>query len=224
MAPAMGPSSQKKQSGSVAGGSIPTGYRAVARFLLASGGPRVLLIALVLVALLRACTGAGWEFVDLLLMAALISTRGIFEWLVHAYVLHARPLPLLGICLHSPLSRAHDLHHRSPDRVDGVLFKGRSNMLLVGGMLVVFPLLFGERGLALVFTGTLLLVVYEVFHVLAHSGTRPDPGYLAGIVAQHRRHHADNPDAFFGVSSRLGDRLFGTDSDTDDGNPAASGG
>lgn len=194
------------------------------RFLLASAGPRVLLGALVLVALLRAFSGDGWDLIDLLLIAALVSTRGIFEWLVHAYVLHARPLPTLGVCLHSALSRAHAEHHRNPGQVDGVLFKGRSNMLLVTGMLLVFPLLFGERGLTLVFTGTLLLGVYELFHVLAHSGTRLDAGYLAGLVSQHRRHHADNPDAFYGVSSRLGDRLFGTDRDPDDGNPAASGG
>lgn len=190
---------------------MPAGGRAVARFLVTAPGLQVLLAALLAIGILRALFADGWDPEDVAIMAGCFAFRGIGEWLVHAYVLHARPLPLVGWRLAGPLHAAHMAHHQHPDDVDGVMFKARSNLFLVLFSLLAFTMIFGDHGITLAFCGALLLLVYEIFHVLSHSATQPRPRWLRRILENHRHHHAGHEDECLGISSRLGDRLFGTD-------------
>ena len=51
---------------------------------------------------------------------------------------------------------------------------------------------------------------YEWTHLLAHSSYRPRTPYYRRLVRNHRIHHFRDPDALYGISSNLGDRLFAT--------------
>lgn len=190
---------------------LPDNYRQAVALMLAQGGPWVLISGIVTCALLRSLSGplTAWDGV---IFTAVFFGRGTIEWLIHTYVLHARPLPLVHWQCHSVLSRMHTEHHRHPGDIDTLFFGGKSLLLVTLVMAAAFSILIPRHELALTLLSVILLntLLYEWCHMLAHSTITPRSAYFRRIILNHRWHHYRDSQKWLGVSSTTGDKLFGT--------------
>lgn len=162
-------------------------------------------------ALLRILSGplTGW---DGLIFSVVFFGRGIIEWLVHTYILHARPLPWLHWRCRSALSRLHTEHHKNPSDITALFFGGKSVLLTTLVMAATFSMIMPRQELAPSLLMVILLntLLYEWCHMLAHSSITPSSAYFRRIILNHRWHHYRDSQKWLGVSSTLGDKLFGT--------------
>lgn len=75
-------------------------------------------VAVVAVALVARIVVGSWAANDLVVVAALIGIQPFFEWAFHVYVLHYRPLTVLGRTIDFELARKHRDHHVDPSVVE----------------------------------------------------------------------------------------------------------
>lgn len=183
--------------------------------------PRWLLAAfLALVAARLTMDAPDWR--DAAAVAAICAIYPFGEWAIHLYLLHLPPLRIRGRRVELPTAAAHRTHHEDPHRLDGVLLGALEGvLLLLGGLPLV---VFGGGALVALVTGpvpasalvsawlaaALLVFAYEWSHFLIHTAHRPRSRYFAAIHRQHRLHHFKNEHFWHGVTSTVGDRVFGT--------------
>ena len=178
--------------------------------------PRVFVGATVATAAARGALGR-WGKRDAAAVSAVVASRPVAEWLIHRFVLHARPALVHDHVV--DLGAAHRRHHRDPADVDFVLVAPRYARQYVvlwagiaGALAVARP---GRRrrlrpalsGLTAAYAS---LVAYEWTHFLIHTAWRPRHRWLRQRRAQHRRHHFRNEHYWFGVTTSAGDHLFRT--------------
>jgi dihydroceramide fatty acyl 2-hydroxylase len=134
---------------------------------------------------------------DLLLFAA-----GMFAWTLVEYVIHG----VLGHAYRTFVTPIHNAHHREPRLV----FAMRSwipTAVVLAGAWVAFgfaPWVIFLGGIASGFAA------YELIHYRIHFA-RPSCAAEARLRARHLAHHLGEPDAIFGVTTRLWDVVFGTE-------------
>lgn len=191
-----------------AGTGLPDSCAGAAAFMLSHWGPRLYAV------LLLGCIGLrfylGWSLLDVLIVAGLVALRGIFEWVLHAYVWHARRLPLLGRVF-NPLSALHARHHKNPADIGAFLFSAPSVLAVFIVMMAVLVWGLGfSRALTVSMACLIVLAIHEFYHVVAHSDIEPRSPLLRPAVLCHRAHHYRDARVCMGVSSILGDKLFGT--------------
>ncbi|HEY2260307.1 MAG TPA: sterol desaturase family protein [Solirubrobacteraceae bacterium] len=190
------------------------------RLFVRQATPPLLACALLAAIVLRALLGHfGWR--DLIVAGAVIAAMPVVEWLIHVYLLHARPVRIRDRRYEFIAAREHRAHHEAPAKLDGVLIPTYAVILFVVQIaLVVWALSFaihlvlgGER-LAYAASGLVisyvLLAAYEWCHFLIHTPYRPAGWYYRSIWRGHRLHHFKNEHYWFGVTSTVGDRLLRT--------------
>ncbi|HET9721319.1 MAG TPA: sterol desaturase family protein [Solirubrobacteraceae bacterium] len=182
--------------------------------------PRLLGLAILAALVLRALLGSfSWR--DAVWVAGLIAVTPPIEWLIHVYLLHARPWRIGRFTLDLMAAREHRAHHRAPSVLDGVLIPPYAVGLFVAlialtvwVMSFLIALILGGDRLAQVATGLVvaytILASYEWCHFLIHTPYRPRGRYYRSIWRGHRLHHYKNEHYWFGVTSTVGDRLLGT--------------
>jgi len=191
---------------------IPSTYGEALRLIASQPGSIAQLVLVISGLALHHHLGT-WTWLDAAVAVLIISTWGIAEWILHSYLLHAMPLPLLGIRPASILSRIHAYHHQDPWDFGTLFFKWPTVLLgwalLYGlGILVTWDYL-----VALTFASCYMAMItrYEWFHVLTHSHINSHNRYMSTIMDNHRAHHFDPSGAQrMGISSVLGDKVFGT--------------
>jgi hypothetical protein len=183
--------------------------------------PRLLSLAIVGALVLRVLLGdPSWR--DAVWVVGLFAVTPPVEWLIHVYILHARPVPLGRSTLDLMAAQEHRAHHREPSILNGVLIPAYAIFIFVGMIAVTiwvlsFPiaLILGGDRLAQASTGLvvayLILASYEWCHYLIHTPYRPRSRYYRSIWRGHRLHHYKNEHYWFGVTSTVGDRLLRTD-------------
>jgi MFS family permease len=188
---------------------MPDSCAGVMRFMLSHWGPRLYTVLLAGCLALR--FHLGWSWLDVLIIAGLISLRGILEWVLHAYFWHARRLPLLGRVV-NPLTVLHARHHKNPVDTEALLFSGPSVLVVFVLMMLSLTLALPSFSLALTVSiaSLAILMIHEFYHVVAHSDIEPRSVLLRPAVLCHRAHHYIDASVCMGVSSILGDKLFGT--------------
>ena len=134
---------------------------------------------------------------DLLSFAA-----GLFAWTLVEYVIHG----VLGHAHRTFVTPLHDVHHRDP-RAVFALGAWIPTALVLASALAWFGLAPG-----VVFYGGIVagFAVYEYVHYRIHFATRLFE-VEARLRARHLAHHVAEPDAIFGVTTRLWDVVFGTE-------------
>jgi hypothetical protein len=161
---------------------------------------------------------------DLVMVAGLVAVTPFVEWAIHVYLLHARPLTLLGRKIELLSAREHRAHHEAPAVLEGVLIPVYAVLVFLVMIAVVnwalsFPihLVLGGPRLAYATTGILtsfaILATYEWTHFLIHTPHRARRRYYKAIWRNHRLHHYKNERYWFGVTSTVGDRVIGTSPD-----------
>ena len=148
-----------------------------------------------------------------------LGLAGPAEWLIHRHLFHA---PADSGRRRAGLGADHARHHADPGDLGWLLLSpGGAVVLLVaaGGLSTLWSLplarLVGSGHRApVVLTGALTawwaVGHYEWFHLRCHSRQRPRSARARRRVADHLRHHHRDPGRWLGVTSSLGDRLFGT--------------
>jgi hypothetical protein len=194
--------------------------RDCARIFARQPSPPFLLGAVALALALRVVQGA-WSWRDLVMPCGLLLVTPFLEWLIHVYLLHARPFDLFGRRVEMLSAREHRAHHEAPAVLEGVLIPVYAVVIFLVAIALTdwalsFPLalvLGGARlawmtsGIAVSFT---ILTAYEWTHFLIHTPYRPRRRYFKAIWRNHRLHHYKNERYWFGVTSTVGDRMIGT--------------
>jgi sterol desaturase/sphingolipid hydroxylase (fatty acid hydroxylase superfamily) len=182
--------------------------------------PPLIAAAVLAAVVLRVALGVyGWR--DLVVIAFVIAGTPVAEWLIHVYLLHAKPLRIGERRYDLLAAREHRAHHQAPAALDGVLIPRYAvlifiPLLAVTVWLVSFPvhLVLGGDRLAGAATGLLVsylvLAGYEWCHFLIHTPYRPRGRYYRSLWRGHRLHHYKNEHYWFGVTSTVGDRLLRT--------------
>lgn len=150
--------------------------------------------------------GTGGE-VTLGLFATGVLAWTLVEYLLHRHVFHRVPTGPRGKLLFFMI---HGYHHRFPrDRMRLVAppFMLVPIALALGGLCHLF---FGAEGWAQVLAGIAAgYVAYDLIHYYTHHAR---PTHRAGkwLRRNHMRHHFQDRDSRFGISSPLWDLLLGT--------------
>jgi dihydroceramide fatty acyl 2-hydroxylase len=127
---------------------------------------------------------------------------GLFAWTLVEYVIHG----VLGHARRTFVTSLHDVHHRDPHAVFA-LGAWIPTAVVFAGMIAWFGLAPG-----VVFYGGIVsgFVVYEYVHYRIHF-VSPANAVEERLRARHLAHHAGEPDAIFGVTTRIWDVVFGTE-------------
>ncbi len=180
----------------------------------------------VLVAIAAIARVTVWtlSWADAVVVAVSLMLVGVVEWVLHLFLLHApvesRRMRILKTGV------GHRQHHLDPGALEFVLLgpidTAVFGLLIAAGTAawtVPLSLLMSEfvtsgsifgpvlTGLLLAY---LLLVHYEWTHLLVHTRYRPKTAYYRRLARNHRLHHYRNERFWLGVTSNLGDRLFGS--------------
>jgi Fatty acid hydroxylase superfamily len=164
---------------------------------------------------------AHFSWRDLVIPFGLLAFEPLTEWLIHVYLLHARPIRVGGRSHDLLAAREHRAHHAAPGELGGVLVPTYALLLFLPAIAALllalsFPLhvlIGGERlawWLSGVAAGYTILFSYEWCHFLIHTPYRPRSRYYKVIWRNHRLHHYKNERYWFGVTSNLGDVVLGT--------------
>jgi hypothetical protein len=182
--------------------------------------PRLLSLAILGALVLRVLLGhLSWQ--DVAWVVGLVAVTPPVEWLIHVYILHAKPLRLRRFTLDLMAAQEHRAHHLEPSILNGVLIPAYAIFIFVPMIAVTiwvlsFPiaLILGGDRLAQASTGLVVAYVilgsYEWCHYLIHTPYRARSRYYRSIWRGHRLHHYKNEHFWFGVTSTVGDHLLHT--------------
>jgi sterol desaturase/sphingolipid hydroxylase (fatty acid hydroxylase superfamily) len=189
----------------------PSPLTAELRTFVRHPSPRFISAVLIVVVGLRVLEG-GWGWPDAVVAAAILGFEPFTEWLIHVFVLHAKPKRILGRTVDLYVARKHRRHHADPRDVDLVFVPlqvvGPGLVVVVAGVLLLAP----DRTLGLtgLVTGVAMLLLYEWTHFLIHTRYRPRGRYYRSIHRAHRLHHFRNEHYWFGVTINVADHMLGT--------------
>lgn len=191
--------------------AIPSTLPDALRVFLRFGSPRVLLAAFSLALGARiAVGGLGWA--DLLPVLGTVLIWPLQEWLIHVFILHAKPLRLFGRTFDGAVPRAHRAHHRDPWRLDLIFIPFHSFAYSLPILVGLWFLLTPNARLAL--TGLCfylaLALHYEWVHFIVHTKVWPRTKRYQRLFTNHRLHHFRSERYWYGVTMLSGDRLLGT--------------
>ncbi|NNE95564.1 MAG: sterol desaturase family protein [Acidimicrobiales bacterium] len=185
----------------------------------AAGSARVM-FALVTAATAGRIVAGGWSLVDTVVIAVSVGLVGIVEWCIHLFLLHAPVGSLRMRVLKTGVG--HRQHHLDPSELSYVLLgpidTAVFGVMIAGGTAAwTMPLALvvgGEGLMAAWLTGLLFaylsLAHYEWTHLLVHTRYRPRTRFYRRLARNHRLHHYRNERYWLGVTSNVGDRVFGS--------------
>lgn len=190
---------------------VPTSYRAMFAFLFSGSGIWALLLGMLLPGLIKLLYG-HWDLLDSGIVLAFFFGRGAIEWMIHSWLYHANPLPVIGWRLRSSVSDAHIRHHMDPSDLSTLLITWRGVVAVLLVTFAGFYLVFGnmDRALTMVIGFAIVGTMIELLHLVCHCRIPHRNALMKSLVRLHRYHHHVDSHNFYGVSSSMGDRLFGT--------------
>jgi len=154
-----------------------------------------------------------WRWTDALVLAILLATFPVVEWVIHVFILHWRPRRVAGVVVDTELASKHRAHHRDPRNVPLVFIPWRSLIGVIAGLWAIAYFAFPRFELGLTYVGCVALIgiVYEWMHYLIHGDYIPRGRTYKAIWRAHRLHHYRNEHYWFTVTTtNTADRLFGT--------------
>lgn len=154
-------------------------------------------------ALLARFIVGDWQITDAVTVAVMVAVFPFFEWLVHVFILHWRPLHLGRLRIDPVVARVHRKHHRDPRNVRLVFIPDKIMVWLLLGAVAIGLLAFPRLGLGLTYLAfvTLLGLNYEWVHFLIHTDYKPKTRLYRAIWRHHRLHHFKNERYWFTVTS-----------------------
>jgi len=190
--------------------TLPAALRVFVRY----ASPAVLIVALLAVGSARLALG-GFSPADAIPGLALLALWPFQEWLIHVYLLHARPFRVFARRFDLAVARKHRRHHADPRNL-AILFIPLASYLYSLPMVGVLWWAVTPRPELALTGATLHLALalrYEWVHFLIHTPYRGRTPWFRWLRHNHRLHHFRNERHWYGVSLLGADRVFGTGGD-----------
>ncbi len=191
--------------------ALPGTVREALPIFFSHGSPRVLLAAFGLALAARLAVG-DFRAVDLVPILATALVWPVQEWLIHVFILHAKPLRIFGRTLDGAVPRKHRAHHRDPWNLALIFIPFHSVLYSLPLLVAIWFLV--TRTPALALTGLsfylLLALHYEWIHFAVHTRIWPKTKLYQRLWTNHRLHHFKNEHYWYGVTMLSGDRLLRT--------------
>ena len=143
---------------------------------------------------------------------ALLFLLGVFLWtfmeyILHRFVFHYEPKSSWGKRLHFVM---HGVHHDFPSDATRLVMAPGISLPLGAFFYLLFWLVFGSTYVNAIFAGTMFgYVIYDTLHYATHH-FKLNKGIGKWLRQYHMRHHFQDPDTRYGVSTPLWDYVFGT--------------
>ncbi|MCB0917674.1 MAG: sterol desaturase family protein [Actinobacteria bacterium] len=165
-----------------------------------------------LVALVARVWVGGYTWWDLVIVAVMVGFQPMTEWLIHTYVLHARPRRIGKREYSTLLAREHYRHHADPKELETIFIPlpVAVGMVTLPWLLLLIPGWYAGLVLTGILTGLTLATVYEWTHYLIHTPYKPRHALYRGIRRGHVLHHYRNENYWMGVTNHLADRVLHT--------------
>lgn len=178
--------------------------------------PPLIAILLLIGMTLRISIGE-WRWWDLGVVVIAIGIQPFVEWLIHVFVLHAKPLRVIGRSYDSMAARKHREHHADPRKIEWIFLPSPALAQLLLIVVGISFLVTSTTPLAMTaLTWTLaMLLIYEWVHFLIHSRYKPKTRAYRYIWRSHRLHHFRNEHYWFGITSPTADIVLRTAPDKD---------
>jgi len=129
------------------------------------------------------------------------------EYFLHRFVFHYKPTSKVGKQLHFIM---HGVHHDYPNDSHRLVMPPILSIPLAFLFYYTFRLLLGETNIAPFFTGFVIgYLLYDMTHYAVHH-FRLKGKVWSAIKNHHMRHHYQEPERGYGVSSPLWDYLMDT--------------
>ncbi len=131
----------------------------------------------------------------------------ITEYLLHRYIFHFEMKSKIGARIHFIF---HGVHHDYPSDSRRLVMPPSVSIPLAALFYFLFRFLIGDISVLPFFAGFLTgYLFYDMTHYAVHHFNMHSKFWLA-IKNHHIKHHYQNPDKGYGVSSPLWDYFFGT--------------
>lgn len=137
---------------------------------------------------------------------------GIFFWTfaeytLHRFLFHFHPKSEIGKRIHFV---AHGVHHDYPNDSMRLVMPPSLSLPLAALFYGAYYLIFGPALMNAFFAGFVIgYLCYDEFHYATHHANW-QWGWFQRMKKHHMKHHYQNPDEGFGVSSSFWDRVFRT--------------
>lgn len=156
----------------------------------------------------------GWS--DLIAPVVILLFWPLLEWMIHVFLLHARPKTIFGRTFDLRISRVHRAHHQDPSDLSDITINLEVFPTVVPLIIALaFWLLPSQEitagALAMFFA---MALHYEWCHFVAHVKWVPPLSYYRRRQHQHRLHHYRDEQLWWGVSTGIGDMILGTAPDS----------
>jgi hypothetical protein len=185
--------------------------------------PRAVLVFIAAALAARIAVGR-WSWHDAVVPVVIVAAQPFVEWVIHRYLLHLPPIRVAGRRIELYGSIQHRIHHRDPSDLKRVLLKPPEVLsfviqipLVAAGVVWAAVAVGGGHFLPLMLTATVLsylgLLRYEWSHFLIHTPYVPKTRWYRSIWRNHRLHHFKHEGYWMGITSKMGDRVLGTDPD-----------
>ena len=198
--------------------SVGLTLRAAFRIFVGTFSAKFLALAFVTALSARIALG-GYHWWDLGVVGLVLASQPFTEWLIHVFILHAKPRKVGPITFDGLLARKHRQHHAKPKITGLVLVPRRA---LITSVLTAVPLYWLITGFQWRLAVSWLVVAYGMFltyewtHFLIHSSYKPKTWYYRYIYKAHRLHHFRNENYWYGVTVHMADHVLRTFPEKDD--------
>ena len=171
--------------------------------------PLYIYIPVILVFLYRAIFIFRSDFItiaSMMLMGVLVWS--FTEYMLHRFVFHYRPTSKIGEKIHFIF---HGVHHDYPSDSKRLVMPPSVSVPLALLFYFLFHAIFGAAKVASFMPGFLTgYLFYDMTHYAVHHFNMHSKFWLA-LKNHHMKHHYQNPDKGYGVSSPVWDKIIGTD-------------
>ncbi|XP_071959582.1 fatty acid 2-hydroxylase-like [Antedon mediterranea] len=141
-----------------------------------------------------------------------VVTWTILEYALHRFLFHLEPSPKypMLVTFHFLL---HGQHHKVPFDSGRLVFPPAVASILAVCYYIIIGFCLEVGKAQALFAGTVLgYVCYDLIHYYLHYG-KPSFSYFKMLKVYHVKHHFEDKDRGFGISSPIWDMPFGTQLD-----------
>ncbi len=132
----------------------------------------------------------------------------ITEYLFHRFVFHHYPKSRIGRKIHFIM---HGVHHAYPNDSMRLVMPPILSIPLAAGFYVIWLLIFQSLS-AGIFAGFITgYLAYDMMHYATHHAKFLKADWFVNIKNHHMKHHYQDPDHGFGVTSNFWDKIFKTE-------------
>jgi len=179
-------------------------------YFLPQASPRIILVLATLSVSARLALG-HWEWRDLRIVVLIAAVWPFVEWLLHTFLLHAKPTGPTKVLFNSRTAVKHRAHHLQPFHLPILFFPAHTFLFMVPSLVALFFLTLPAPQAATAFAFCMVrLFGYEWVHFLTHTRYVPKGRFYKSMWRNHRLHHCKNEHYWMGVSTTLADKVLGT--------------